>query len=256
MPSLKLVLLWVRGRIFRDRAAKWNHQYASGRWEKLKIPAEQARFDATARLLTRPGSPGDVLEIGCGEALLQQRLTSADYRTWCGVDISAVAIARAQNFAGERVRYLAADMETFDPGASFDVIVFTESIYYSADPRRLLERYVNFLKPGGRFIVSIFRTKRSARIWAGLHTVAAPSDSLSSTSELGTWDCEVLIPLDASDGRWRPVQSSPGVHREESSPNLVNLLTRLFVSPAPEGYEDRQGFHFAPTGSDGTHSPA
>jgi 2-polyprenyl-3-methyl-5-hydroxy-6-metoxy-1,4-benzoquinol methylase len=194
MSSLQLAFLWFRGRVCRERAARWNHQYASGRWEKLKIPAEQARFDTTARLLARHGPPGHVLEIGCGEALLQQRVPSDDYRTWLGVDISAVAIARAQAFANERVHYLAGDMETFDRDASFDVIIFPESIYYSPDPQGLLERYVSFLKPNGRFIVSIFRTKRSDRIWAGLHSITRTVDALATTNELGSWDCEVLVP--------------------------------------------------------------
>lgn len=228
-PSLiQLAGLWFRGRIFRDQAAKWDHQYATGRWEKLKIPAEQARFAATAQLIVRHGPPGQVLEIGCGEALLQQQLKPADYQDWVGIDISEVAIQRAQAFTARQVRYHVADMELFDPGDRFDLIVFTESIYYSTDPRRLLARYVRFLKPGGRFIVSIFRTKRSDRVWAGLHTVASRVDAISTTSELGTWDCEVLGPNEAQKNGWAPLPGSPSRHCELAPPGAASLLTRLF----------------------------
>jgi len=191
---LQMVFRWFRRRILRDRAARWNHQYATGRWEKLKSGQEQARLDATALLLTRHMAPGRVLEIGCGEALLQQRLHPARYLAWTGVDISELAIQRAQAFAGEQVRYLVADMETFDPGERFEAIIFPESAYYSADCARLVQRYTRFLTPGGVFIVSIFQTKRSAAIWADIHSVTRLVDSTTTTNRLGTWDCEVLRP--------------------------------------------------------------
>ena len=192
MSFLQLAGLWFRSRILRDRAARWNHQYAVGRWDKLKVPEEQARFAATARLLVRHVPPGRVLEIGCGEALLQQRLKPTDYRSWLGADISGIAIQRAQAFAREHVHYVVADMETMNPVGRFDAIVFTESIYYSADCARLLRRFSRFLNPKGLFVVSIFRTKRSPRVWAAIHAVAGVVDTAVTTNDLGTWDCEVL----------------------------------------------------------------
>jgi len=192
MRYLHVVTLWFRSRILRDRAARWNLQYAVGKWDKLK--AEQARLAATAQLLVRHVPRGRVLEIGCGEALLQQQMNPADYLGWLGVDISELAIRRAQAFATDQVRYLTADMEIFEPGARFDAIVFTESIYYSASPGRLLHRYGRFLNPGGVFIISIFRTKRSDAIWTEIHATAAAFDAIATTNELGAWNCEALRP--------------------------------------------------------------
>lgn len=198
-PSrLSLGALWLRSRLFRDRAARWNYQYSTGRWAKLSGDAEAARLDATARQLRRQGGCGAVLEIGCGEALLQRRIERAAYDRWVGIDISAVAIARAQAFATDGVRYEVGDMETFHPDGLFDVIVFTESIYYSADSARLLRRYARFLRPGGRFVISMFRTKRSGAIKARIATAAVVLDSTITTNELGSWDCEVLCPLVAA----------------------------------------------------------
>jgi SAM-dependent methyltransferase len=187
-----MLSLWFRSRVLHDRAARWNYQYATGKWDQLKN--EQARLATTALLLIRHLPPGRVLEIGCGEALLQQQINPADYLGWLGVDISDLAIRKAQAFATDRVRYLTADMETFDPGGQFDAIVFTESIYYSASPGRLLRRYARFLNPGGVFIISIFRTKRSDAIWTEIHAEAAAFDGGTTTSELGTWHCEALRP--------------------------------------------------------------
>ncbi|MDP1581366.1 MAG: class I SAM-dependent methyltransferase [Candidatus Didemnitutus sp.] len=193
--SFKLILLWFRGRILRNRAALWNYQYAVGRWEKLKASPEEARLEATAHLLRRHVPAGRVLEIGCGEALLQQRLRPEDYREWLGVDISEVAIQRAQAFAGPNVRYLAADMETLDPDGKFDAIVFTESIYAVPDRVKLLRRYTHFLSPAGLFIVSICRSKRGPQYWSEIHQVTAMIDAITTTNERGIWDCEVLRPM-------------------------------------------------------------
>ena len=133
-----------------------------------------------------------MLEIGCGEALLQRRLVPNDYRRLVGVDISDVAINRAQVFADNRVRYLVADMQDLELDEKFDAIIFTESIYYHPRPHQLLQRYARFLDKGGVFIISIFRNKGSARTWTKIHSVAAPIDDATATNEAGVWDCEVL----------------------------------------------------------------
>lgn len=183
---------WIKRRLLRDQRERWNHQYASGRWAKLHSQPEQARFDACAALLRQHAAGGRVLELGCGEGILQSRLAADGYARWLGVDLSEVAIARAQTQAGRYSKYVAADMCTFDPEETFDAIVFSESIYYVPKPGAVLARYNRFLNPGGVLLVSIFTTKRSAAVWAELHAVADTLDSRTTTNELGTWVCEVL----------------------------------------------------------------
>lgn len=185
-------LSWFKRRILRDQRERWDHQYTSGRWEKLKAPAERVRFAACADLLRRHARGGDVLEIGSGEALLQQHLQPEEYASWLGVDLSEVAIARAQTFASERVRYVAADMTTFVPPGIFHAIVFPESIYYVPDRVGLLRRYAQYLQPGGVFVISICQTKRSAAIWAEIHAAAETLETLATSSDRETWQCEVL----------------------------------------------------------------
>lgn len=196
MSFIQIAVLWFRSRILRSQTARWNYRYALGKLEKLK--SEESRIAAAATLLTRHVPRGRVLEIGCGEALLQQHLSPTDYASWVGVDISEIAIQRAQAFASDNVRYLVADMETLDPGGKFDAIVFTESIYFAADSAKLLQRYSKFLNPQGVFIVSICRTKRSEKVWADIHSVTTTldatvtHDAAVADSEFNRWDCEVL----------------------------------------------------------------
>ena len=192
MTPFQSVRAWFRRRILRDPAARWNHQYAAGDWEMLKAPGEHARFDACITLLRRHAAGGSLLEIGCGEALLQRRLAPEDYRRFVGVDISDVAITRAQAFADHRVRYLVADMRELELDEKFDAVIFTESIYYVPHCDQLLRNYGRFLKPGGVFVISIYRNKSSAATWVEIHLAAAPIDRVTSTNETGAWDCEVL----------------------------------------------------------------
>ena len=192
MTALQSFRAWFRRKILRNRAARWDHQYRVGRWDGLKAPVENARLDACVALVRRHAPGGRLLEIGCGEALLQRRLASDDYRRLVGVDLSEVAISRAQVFANSRVSYLVADMRDFEPAEKFDAVVFTESIYYDPHPDHLLRNYGRFLGEGGGFIVSIFRNKGSTAVWAKLHAMAAVVDGITTTNEAGVWDCEVL----------------------------------------------------------------
>lgn len=194
MPWLTPFRAWFRREIFRDRAARWDHQYASGRWDLLKAPQEAARLDACAALLRRHAPGGRLLEIGCGEALLQQRLGPEDFSRFVGVDISAVAIARAQGIAAgdPRTTYLVADMRELELNEKFDAVIFTESIYYVPDCTAVLHRYARCLDEGGAFVVSIFQNKRSAEVWAQIHAATILVDRTATTNTAGTWDCEVL----------------------------------------------------------------
>jgi trans-aconitate methyltransferase len=188
----RIFQLWWRSRVLRDRTAKWNYEYATGRWDDLSD--EHGRLAATADLLHRHAPRGRILEVGCGAAMLQPFVDFQVIDSWLGVDLSSVAIARAQTSAGPRVRYAQADMMTFTPEGVFDAIVFTESIYYVGDCAGVLRRYTPYLKPRGVFIVSIYRSKESEQVWQQIHGVAVKIDAATTTGR-GTWDCEVLSPL-------------------------------------------------------------
>ena len=183
---------WFRREILRRRADRWDHQYASGRWEGLKAPLEQARLDACVALLRRHAAGGHLLEIGCGEGLLWQRLAPDDYQQFVGVDISAVAIQRATRLAGNRATFLVADMQRLELDEKFDAVIFTESIYYVSRCDELLRRYVRFLRENGVFVISVFHNRGSTGVWAEIHVAAAPIERVTTTNAAGTWDCEVL----------------------------------------------------------------
>lgn len=183
---------FIKRKILRINSERWNHQYAKGTWEGLKSESEHERFMATVQLLAKWKPNGDILEIGCGEAILQQKLEGVPYSSLTGVDLSDVAIARAQVFATTLTRYVVADMEAYQPDNQHDVIVFTESLYYSNHPIALLKRYQNYLKPDGLFIISMYNNKHIPPIWQAVESNFQVLDSIRTTNQQGSWDCKVL----------------------------------------------------------------
>src|SRR5687768_7735334 len=65
--------LWLRLNQIRRRR-RWNRQYAAGEWTWLARPGELARYSILAgyALELKPG--GKLLDVGCGEGLLRDRL--------------------------------------------------------------------------------------------------------------------------------------------------------------------------------------
>src|SRR5262249_9539212 len=85
---------------------------------------------------------------------------------FCGIDISVEAIARADRHRDARIQFQVADVLTYECQRNFDVILFSESIYYIQASRRegLLRRLALNLNPEGCFIVTLSDPDRYADI--------------------------------------------------------------------------------------------
>lgn len=133
----------------------WNHNTAYHPW--LSDIARRCR--------------GDVLDVGCGDGLLAQRLAPLS-RTVTAIDPDAAAVARAERrlmqLPGVRVTESAFD--AFDPGSSrFDLITFVASLHHM-DLRASLERARGLLSAGGTIAVVGLSANKTVRdwIWSGL----------------------------------------------------------------------------------------
>lgn len=104
-------------------------------------------FDAVAEV-----APTDVLEVGCGEGELAQRLTGE-----LGVDLVAVdQSARMVELARERgVDAHVGDVQSlpFEDG-SFDVAVAAWMLYHVPDVERGVRELHRVLRPGGRLVAA------------------------------------------------------------------------------------------------------
>jgi SAM-dependent methyltransferase len=134
----------------------WNQEFSSGHWESLESTPSDVVYHYVEKYCRR----GSILDLGCGSGNTGCELDAHSYQNYTGVDISDVALEKAQRRSemcerGQKNHYVQADVSTYIPDAKFDVILFRESIYYI--PRRqiraTLGRYSRYLNEGGVFIV-------------------------------------------------------------------------------------------------------
>lgn len=188
------IVSFVKRKIFRINRDRWNYQYGKGLWDGLKALDELARFSVIVGYVKflKPGQPA-ILEIGCGEGLLQQRLQTQNYGRYVGTDISDLAIQKAAADAGDdKCTYLVADMDTYQPDEQFDCIIFNEVIYYSKHPLKTLQRLATYLKPEGLLIVTINDHKHSAELWSAIKDGFLLLDEATTITTKGTCVCKVL----------------------------------------------------------------
>ena len=125
------------------------------------------------------GSTSDANELHIGQATLNGRRA---HRPFC-----------ARTLASGGARFEPVDFEESVPPDRYDVIVFNESIYYSARPEEVLRRYMGALTPDGVMIVSMCENRRQRSIWRALESVARIVHSTAVTNEQNlTWHVRVL----------------------------------------------------------------
>jgi len=183
--------VWLRLNQVRRRR-RWNRQYAAGEWVWLARPGELARYSVLAgyALELKPG--GKLLDVGCGEGLLRDRLHPSAFTQYVGIDFEE-AIRRAAHRVDERTRFFAADMNFFVPDVTLDTIVFNESLYLFRDVANGLERYETFLAPNGVFLISMHGGTKTQEIWSLLGERYAVIDDVTITNHAGaSWTCKAL----------------------------------------------------------------
>jgi len=189
------LLSLIKRKVLRINRDRWNYQYDKGLWDGLRGLDELARFSVIIGYIKflKPGQP-DILEIGCGEGFLQQRLQEQNYGRFVGLDISDRAIATAQAQADAKSTYLVADMDRYTPEGLFDMVIFNESIYYSKHPLKTLQQYTRSLKPGGLLIVTINNHKHSDELWQTIKDGFQLVDEATTVTTKSTCVCRILHP--------------------------------------------------------------
>jgi SAM-dependent methyltransferase len=130
-------------------AAAWNARYDTDEliWKgdpNQFLPVEVGDLD-----------PGRALDLACGEGRNAVWLATQGWDV-TGVDFADVALGKAERLAGEHgatVRWVTADVTSWDPDATFDLV----AVFYlqlPADQRRLAIRTaIRALAPGGTFLL-------------------------------------------------------------------------------------------------------
>ncbi|WP_432411371.1 class I SAM-dependent methyltransferase [Rasiella sp. SM2506] len=142
------------------RRRRWNKQYRSGRWQNLKSDLEASRyFKIKEDLLAFAPKKPNILDIGCGDGVLNERLGDFPFSYFLGVDFSSESIKQAQDKNLPNSEFEHCDVLHFVPKRTFDAIIFNESFYYIPDTEksRVLQHLLDNLSEDGVLIVSIFR---------------------------------------------------------------------------------------------------
>ncbi len=142
------------------RRRRWNKQYKSGRWKSLKNDIETGRYHKIKEnLLTFAPKNPSILDIGCGDGVLNERLGDFSFSYFLGVDFSSESIKQAQEKKLPNSEFEHSDVLHFTPKRTFDAIIFNESFYYIPDSERtrVLQLLIDHLSKDGVLINSIYR---------------------------------------------------------------------------------------------------
>ncbi|MEQ9616979.1 MAG: class I SAM-dependent methyltransferase [Phycisphaerales bacterium] len=158
--------LWKLAPLFGPAAARWawNDQFARGKWDYLK-----ARDHRVTELIAKLANGGAVVDLGCGEGNLAFDLPAGSYERYIGVDVSSVAIERANHAAyakaNSRCEFRCADLRTWEGESGADVILIEEALYYLAPTAQaaLLDACERSLTPGGSLVIIVHDEARHAR---------------------------------------------------------------------------------------------
>jgi SAM-dependent methyltransferase len=182
---------------------QWEKEYRDGCWRRLQDARELAHYSVITGYYTyyRPG--GSLLDVGCGEGVLQRRLRPLGYSRYLGIDRSQEAIRRAQTQREAHTEFRCADAETYSPQDRFDVIIFNELLYYLKDPVDVVRRLALALNPGGIVIISMLRGTSSRQIWRSLDRCMPIEDGVTVTHcSVGSWDVKVVRPPALSEASY------------------------------------------------------
>jgi SAM-dependent methyltransferase len=117
-------------------------------------PFKSSPYSSHSILLARLPEPGRglrVLDVGCGNGYLAERLAGRGYAV-TGIE-QPEGVSR--EFPGS-VRFIAADLEGELPDVGMqDIIVCADILEHLRDPAALLKRLRSHLSPGGHFLCSL-----------------------------------------------------------------------------------------------------
>ncbi|MBK8576195.1 MAG: glycosyltransferase [Elusimicrobia bacterium] len=162
MPYVPLPGEWYRKLLVKDS----EHRYMNGRWNYMNGIEESHRYNAIIGIcdFLKP-EIRTVLDVGCGEGILQKRMT---YDHYVGVDTNERGISLANTRGNENTEFVLSPADRFKPKRTFDVIVFNESLYYMKNPLAILEKYKPFLEKMGSLSFACFEPIWPERFGMGL----------------------------------------------------------------------------------------
>jgi len=193
--QIKAYFALISGKGAPTAKDEWGKQYLSGNWSYMHDLQEVGRYSVIAGYFRHLKPGGSILDVGCGEGILQERLGEQSYSRYVGIDMSAMAIEKAKIRKSEKTLFIEADAEKYSLSESFDTIVFNEILCYIPNPVSLLKQYESFLSKDGIYIISMFKDFRNPMIWRRLAKLYSVLDEVKVLNKKGeSWICRVVRP--------------------------------------------------------------
>jgi ubiquinone/menaquinone biosynthesis C-methylase UbiE len=140
----------------------FDNYYQEGGWQldDFGASAYWKRVEYLSELVKSVGKDMQILDLGCGKGEVSRYLSEEN--TVYGLDISSIALKAAIEYMDAAV---AGDAEKlpFD-GQVFDLVLFSESIYYLDDPIVSLKEIRRVLKPHGVLVLTC-GTANAPSLW-------------------------------------------------------------------------------------------
>lgn len=145
-----------------SREKEWDALHCAQESDRYQTLEQQPRYWMVRGLCEWTGSNKDVLEIGCGAALLPAAFSPNFLTSYTGLDVSSVALEQAaKRFPSGKYIQGKAEGAIFSEGA-FDLIVLNESLYLIRQFSDVFMRYLTYLRPDGYAVISITHIEQDA----------------------------------------------------------------------------------------------
>jgi 2-polyprenyl-3-methyl-5-hydroxy-6-metoxy-1,4-benzoquinol methylase len=143
-------------------------------------PAALAAMDWTGK---------KVLDVGCGTGMLVREIAARGAGRVIGLDYAAPAIEEAKGIPyPDNVEFVTADIMSWTPPVSFDVIVTLGTMEHLDEPALFLKRMTEFLADDGTIVIACphFLNPRGY-VWMALATLLDVPMSLSDLHFIHPW---------------------------------------------------------------------
>ena len=168
---------------FYNTKKRFDDQFRTGFWNYLSNLDELGHYSVIVGYCYYWKTDPSILDVGCGEGILWEKFFKNNYSYYEGLDLSNEALNRIKHLTDKKTKFTLTDMLEYSTDKNFDVIVFSESIYFLDDLEKLslmINKYLGFLKPEGKIIVSQWhQSPHVDKIWDELGQMLILIDKVS-----------------------------------------------------------------------------